>query len=156
MECGWRCLGGALELGVFVGGPWKGNCSAAAAAIPMGRGVALLNISVLVFLFPYGFPFSFTDVHSVCGFIVTPHSARYEVQEAVKEDPCLVRYDAVLYREMVTRQLGGPCIHRRGCQIMAFESVEHRVVVIPVMWWQQTTTKRQCLPVDVASYPRIH
>lgn len=118
--------------------------------------MALLNISVLVFLFPYGFSFSFTDVRNVCGFIVTPRSARYEVHEAVKEDPCLVRFDAVLDREMVTRQIGAPCIHRRGCQIVAFELVEHRVVVIPAMWWQQTTTKRQYLPVDVASYSRIH
>jgi len=121
----------------------------------MGRGVALLNISGLVFLFPYGFPFSFTDVHSVCGFIITPRSARYEVHEAIKEVPCLVRYDVVLDREIVTRQLGGPCIHRRGCQIMVFESVEHRVVVIPARWWQQTTTILQYLPVDAASYPRI-
>lgn len=90
----WNVVGDAsraLELGVFVGGPWKGNCSA--AAVPMGRGGALLNISVLVFLFRNGFPLSFTDVHSVCGFIITPRSARCEVHEAVKEDPCLVRYE---------------------------------------------------------------
>jgi len=122
----------------------------------MERGGALLNISVLVFLFPNGFPFSFTDVHKVCAFIITPLSARCEVHEAVKEDLCLVRCNTVLDREIVIRQLGGPCIHRRGCQIMVFESVEHRVVGIPARWWQQATTKRQCLPVDPASYSRIH
>jgi hypothetical protein len=146
---------GALELGAFVGGLERGIVLLLLFQCAGGEGGSVKYISDR-FSISKWFPFSFADVHSVSGFIITPRSAKYEVHEAVKEDPCLVRYDAMLDRKIVTTRLRAPCIQRRGCQIMAFESVEYRVVVIPARWWQQATTKRQYLPVDPASYPRIH
>jgi len=87
VECGWRCLAG-LGAWRVCWGALKGELFRCCYSNG-GWGGALLNIYVLVFLFRNGFPLSFTGVHSVCGFIITPRSARYEVHESVKEDPCL-------------------------------------------------------------------
>lgn len=92
MECGgcgmWLAMPrGPWSLACLLGGLERGTVPL--LLFQWDRGGALLNISALVFLFRNGFPFTFTDVHSVCGFIITPRSARYEVHEAVKEDPCL-------------------------------------------------------------------
>lgn len=88
----------------------------------------------LFFCFEMGFPFplqvfiAFADLSS--------HRVLRDMRftNRLKRTHVFVRYDAVLDREIVTTQLGGPCIHRRECQIMAFESVEHWVVVIFARW----------------------
>jgi uncharacterized membrane protein YciS (DUF1049 family) len=74
----------------------------------------MLNISLLVFLFRSGFLFYYIDVHIVCGFIITPRLRDMRFTKRLKRTHIFVRYDPVLDREIVTRQLGGPCIHRRG------------------------------------------
>ena len=98
----WRVCWGALKGELFC-------CCYSNGGGGEGRGGTVKYISDR-FSISKWFPFSFADVHSVSGFIITPRSAKYEVHEAVKEDPCLVRYDAMLDRKIVTTRLGAPCI----------------------------------------------